>query len=69
MRRLIEATGLPTASSDTRFASQGDTLVDLRRKVDLDPERPRIETMIGNGDRFLDHAEGQDGPARGASST
>jgi DNA-binding response OmpR family regulator len=40
----------------------------LRRKIDLDPERPRIETMIGRGYRFLDHAEGQDAPARAPST-
>jgi DNA-binding response OmpR family regulator len=25
----------------------------LRRKIDLDPEHPRIETVIGSGYRFV----------------
>jgi DNA-binding response OmpR family regulator len=31
----------------------------LRRRVDRDPAHRRIETVIGSGYRFLDHAEGQ----------
>ena len=34
----------------------------LRRKVDRDPAHRRIETVIGSGYRFLDHAEGQAAP-------
>jgi DNA-binding response OmpR family regulator len=38
----------------------------LRRKVDKTSKPPRIETVIGSGYRFVEHAEPSDSPARAA---
>lgn len=34
----------------------------LRRKIDRDPQQPRIETVIGSGYRFLGHPVGEAAP-------
>ena len=40
----------------------------LRRKIDRS-SRPRIETVIGSGYRFIDHAETNDTPVSGVPAT
>jgi len=41
----------------------------LRRKIDRDPRRRRIETVIGSGYRFLDAADAQDAHTRSGLAT
>ena len=60
-RKLLTRAMLVESVWDTNYIA-GSNVVDvyvcsLRRKVDRDPHRRRIETVIGSGYRFVDNAE------------
>lgn len=62
-RRLLTRTMISESVWDMNYASSSNVIdvyvSSLRRKVDRDPARPRIETVIGCGYRFVDADEAQ----------
>jgi DNA-binding response OmpR family regulator len=57
-RRLLTRTMISESVWDMNYESASNVIdvyvSSLRRKVDTDPARPRIETVIGSGYRFVD---------------
>ncbi|HLQ37260.1 MAG TPA: response regulator transcription factor [Planctomycetota bacterium] len=72
-RKLLTRAMISESVWDMNYESSSNVIdvyvSTLRRKVDRDPKKPRIETVIGSGYRFLDHPEEKAAPTRGASAT
>lgn len=72
-RKLLTRTMISESVWDMNYESSSnviDVYVSmLRRKVDRDAKHPRIETVIGSGYRFLEHAEPGDSAERTARAT
>jgi DNA-binding response OmpR family regulator len=69
-RRLLTRSMISESVWDMNYESSSNVIdvyvSSLRRKIDRDPRRLRIETVIGSGYRFIDHAEGTDSSALAA---
>ena len=67
-RKLLTRAMISESVWDMNYESSSNVIdvyvSSLRRKVDRGAGKPRIETVIGSGYRFLDHAEKSDVPAR-----
>ena len=72
-KKLLTRTMISESVWDMNYESSSNVIdvyvSALRRKVDRDVQRPRIETVIGSGYRFVDHAEPSDSPGRTAGAT
>ena len=71
-RKLLTRAMISESVWDMNFESSSNVIdvyvSSLRRKVDRDPQKRRIETVIGSGYRFIDHGEPQDSPSRATSA-
>lgn len=67
-RKLLTRSMISETVWDMNYESSSNVIdvyvSSLRRKVDRDPKRRHIETVIGSGYRFNDHAEPEDVVAR-----
>ena len=72
-RKLLTRTMISESVWDMNYESSSNVIdvyvSALRRKVDRDVPRPRIETVIGSGYRFVDHTEPSDAPGLAARVT
>ena len=63
-RKLLTRTMISESVWDMNYESSSNVIdvyvSSLRRKVDRGVPKPRIETVIGSGYRFLDHPEKND---------
>jgi DNA-binding response OmpR family regulator len=72
-RKLLSRAMISESVWDMNYESSSNVIdvyvSSLRRKVDRDSQKPRIETVIGSGYRFLDYPEEKAAPAREAPAT